>query len=556
MSSLLDEALILAEGGTAVLPLNDKKMPLIKGAVHNASTDPEVIRSWDWRNAKAIGGAIPAGQFVVDVDIRHDGHLTVETLKKAGLMFGATRIHKTGGGGQHRFYRLPEGLEDARLRGQLGPGIDILMSGKKHVVLPPSPGYTVAMKANVALAPQWMLDELVKEAAKTDTSVGSLPKFFDQWESGTSYGTAALERELGRLLSEPEGGRNNALNKSAFSLGQLVAGGELEEAKVLESLATAGERMGLDPEEIEQTVASGFEAGRSEPREAPRDQLNGNGPKDDIFIPPKKEFVDRTGDFPTPHEHDEDHIWLDWENADDTPPKFYLHPMIPKNAYVLVFGATEASKSMVMLGLACEGSHKGLRTSMYSLENPSHIDIDRVKRMGPDGRYFRISNEMLDLNDSQQVMNMIKREKEWSVGGVTDWLIIDTYSHAFNSRSEDGNAKAIEFARRIRYIMHEIGCTVIVLDHVGYADHGEPRDASAKRQQVDVALRMERTVAWAPGQSSKFLIENKKSARFGNPFLARGEIEDVKPGRGLKLRWNSGHEPRWDCEADSEQARP
>jgi sugar phosphate isomerase/epimerase len=60
--------------------------------------------------------------------------------------------------------------------------------------------------------------------------------------------------------------------------------------------------------------------------------------------------------------------------------------------------------------------------------------------------------------------------------------VIDTYSHAFNSRSEDGNAKAIEFARRIRHLMHEVGCSVVLLDHTGYQQTDEPRDASAKRQ--------------------------------------------------------------------------
>ncbi len=98
-------------------------------------------------------------------------------------------------------------------------------------------------------------------------------------------------------------------------------------------------------------------------------------------------------------------------------------------------------------------------------------------------------------------------------------VIIGTYSHAFSSRSEDGNSKAIEFARRIRWVMQEVGCSVILLDHTGYADHGEPRDASAKRQQVDVAFKMEKVGVWAPDQDSRWLMANTKSARFGNPGL-------------------------------------
>lgn len=274
--------------------------------------------------------------------------------------------------------------------------------------------------------------------------------------------------------------------------------------------------------------------------------------RDPREAPPREESVDQDA-LPGPHldgqyvEGAESHFWLDWENADDTPPPFYVHPIIPKNAYILVYGATEASKSMAILALAAQASHKGIRSSIYSLENPSHIDIDRVRRLKPEPMHFRITNQMLDLNDARQVHSLVEREMSWPGGGYTDWLVIDTYSHAFNTRTEDGNAKAIEFARRIRYIMQKVGCSVIVVDHTGYADHGEPRDASAKRQQVDMAIKMERAAPWAPGQPSRFAAENKKSARFGNPFFLRGAIEDVHPGRGLRLRWDPGHEPKWEA---------
>jgi hypothetical protein len=138
---------------------------------------------------------------------------------------------------------------------------------------------------------------------------------------------------------------------------------------------------------------------------------------------------------------------------------------------------------------------------------------------------------------------MIEREKEWG----TDVIIIDTYSHAYQSRSEDGNAKAIAFAVRCRYIMQQVGCSIVVLDHTGYAQPDEPRDASAKRQQVDVAILMAKSGEWRPGQPARFTMDNKKSARFGNPFFMAGEIQDVKDGdvKGLKLAWTGAIKPEW-----------
>lgn len=541
LTDLRKEALKLAAAGTAVLPLRDKR-PINPNGFHGATADAEQVKAFDWPSANGIGAAIPPGTFVVDIDPRSGGDRTVEALKNAGMFLPATRVHRTQGGGTHRFYHLTEEHAESRLRGQLGPGVDIKASGKGYVVVPPTPGYEVQWDVDSKPAPEWMLNEIVKPEVKGDNFMGRLPKFFDQWEVGTDYGTKALEGEIGRLMLTQEGGRNNALNRAAFSMAQLSAGGELLESEALDKLRLAGERMGLPADEVEQTVTSGWEAGLQEPREAPgksEEFINPQGDTVLISTGTKDQFSLESGG------HDEEHFWLDWENADDTPPPFYLHPMVPKNAYVLVYGATEASKSMAFVALAAQGSHLGLKSSVYSLENPSHIDIDRVRRLGPHPVNFRISNQMMDLNDPAQVHAMVDREKEFG----TDWLIIDTYSHAFNSRTEDGNAKAIEFARRIRFLMSKVGCTVILVDHTGYADHGEPRDASAKRQQVDVAIKMKRPDGWewAPGKDAVFIMENHKSARFGNPFMLTGRICDVKPGRGLRLEWNQGQTqiPEW-----------
>jgi hypothetical protein len=239
----------------------------------------------------------------------------------------------------------------------------------------------------------------------------------------------------------------------------------------------------------------------------------------------------------------EGRFWLDW-NIEEPEPPFLCHPLLPANAYVLVYGATEAAKSMSWLGLLCQGSHAGVRSSIYSLENPGHVDRNRLRRWRPDPRNLRITNQPIDFNDPRQVGRLVEREKDWGDGRGADVIMIDTYSHAFNSRSEDGNAKAIEFAVRVRYVMREVGCSVVVLDHTGF--HGdEPRDASAKRQQVDVAILMEKRGEWRAGEPARFSMTNRKSARFGNPFRLNGEIQDVKGDiKGLALGWE-GVGPKW-----------
>lgn len=534
MPDLLEAALELAKQGVEVFPLGGDKKPRTLHGFHDATRSPEVISKWNWNSDGAIGAAIPEGHFVVDVDPRHGGDNTARALAKVGRGFPATKVVATKSGGSHRYYKLPEHLNGRKLRGTLGPGIDIKASGKGYVVVPPSPGYALKFDTPVAEAPQWMVEELLVPESSEVEKLASPPKFF-AWDKGTAYGLSAMEQELKDLASTGEGNRNNALNRSAFSLAQLVAGGELDEEEAIRRLDAAALLTGLEPAEIKQTIKSGWSAGLMDPRQAP---------------PSERTSYEQ---FASTSSSDDDFYWLNWE-VEEQPPPFYLHPIIPKHAYVLVYGATESSKSIVFLALAAQASHLGVKSSIYSLENPSHIDRDRARRLAPNPANFRITNQHTDINDIRQLNDLVERNRpggvgSWDDGKGTDWLIIDTYSHAFHSRSEDGNARAIEFARRVRYIMHEVGCTVILIDHTGYSDHNEPRDASAKRQQVDVALFMEKNGQWAPGAPAKFMMTNRKSARFANPFFLRGEIRDCRlEERGLELAWTVARgeqSPEW-----------
>lgn len=86
------------------------------------------------------------------------------------------------------------------------------------------------------------------------------------------YPEAALQDEVRILKGTSAGDRNNQLNQSAFSLGQLVAGGLLDEATVVHALSDAAENVGLRNDEIEGTIRSGLKAGARCPRTMPSDQ--------------------------------------------------------------------------------------------------------------------------------------------------------------------------------------------------------------------------------------------------------------------------------------------
>ena len=65
------------------------------------------------------------------------------------------------------------------------------------------------------------------------------------------------------------GQRNHGLNRAAFRLGQLVAGGELAADLVHDELLAAALSTGLGEREATRTIRSGLRAGEGSPRRAP-----------------------------------------------------------------------------------------------------------------------------------------------------------------------------------------------------------------------------------------------------------------------------------------------
>src|SRR5699024_4593030 len=73
----------------------------------------------------------------------------------------------------------------------------------------------------------------------------------------------------GRVATAPKGTRNNTLFTASAALGELIAGGHLNEGPVRDALTFAAHRAGLGEAETANTIASGFKTGAQNPRPAP-----------------------------------------------------------------------------------------------------------------------------------------------------------------------------------------------------------------------------------------------------------------------------------------------
>lgn len=103
-----------------------------------------------------------------------------------------------------------------------------------------------------------------------DTHYEPPPRIAKPATMNKAYAAKALDNECARVVFATQ--RNNALNRAAFSLGQLVASGLLSESEVVERLTDAARQSGLDRDTgcgergIALTIASGLKAGREFPR--------------------------------------------------------------------------------------------------------------------------------------------------------------------------------------------------------------------------------------------------------------------------------------------------
>jgi putative DNA primase/helicase len=81
-----------------------------------------------------------------------------------------------------------------------------------------------------------------------------------------AWAAAALAAEVSTVTNATEGTRNHTLNRAAFSLGQLVAGGYLDPNDVAAALSDAARAAGLTAAESRATIASGLRADTTLPR--------------------------------------------------------------------------------------------------------------------------------------------------------------------------------------------------------------------------------------------------------------------------------------------------
>lgn len=183
--SLLEAALEYAERGWLVLPLHSHseagcscgrvdcsspaKHPRTTRGLKDAACDPAVIRGWwkRWPDANVgIATGAESGIVVLDVDGEH-GERAITALERKNGPLPDTYSVRTGGGGYHHYFQLPDGATVRNSASRIAPGLDVRGNGG-YVVAPPSlhasgGRYEVNESAILPVAaPGWLL-QLIRE---------------------------------------------------------------------------------------------------------------------------------------------------------------------------------------------------------------------------------------------------------------------------------------------------------------------------------------------------------------------------------------------------------
>ncbi|MDF2578239.1 MAG: hypothetical protein K0S74_1723 [Chlamydiales bacterium] len=198
-----------------------------------------------------------------------------------------------------------------------------------------------------------------------------------EYPMSSSYGKAVIKDELFDLSIASEGQRNNILNKAAFSLGQLIAGGQLEQIEVEAALENTALSIGLGREEIKRTIKSGMTKGKQHPRRPPcniENQVTKKAYLQVACTEPKSALPNNISAVDS---------WIDPQplivQLDRQPYPVDALPMIIQSAVREVYEFVKAPLPLV----ACSA------LSALSLAAQAHINVKRANRLiGPVSLFF------------------------------------------------------------------------------------------------------------------------------------------------------------------------
>lgn len=404
--------------------------------------------------------------------------------------------------GLHAYFRHPGGTIGNRTR--LLPGTDIRGDGG-YVVAPGSvheTGFVYTWENSpdlfgLADMPQWLTELISKPELPEPAPPLVTPS--------NAYGDKALDDELGLLRRAANGTRNHQLNRSAFAIAQLAAGGSIDGDKAKALLRSTASIIGLDSDEIDATITSAWGAGIAEPR----------GPAD--YPLPNLEAM-RPCDAPPNASR---FRLLNSAAVAALPPvEWAVQGIFPEEGIGAIFGPVASGKSFLALLLAecfADGTPffdrrvKRRMVIYLGLEGEGgfqrRIKVIEINRGGPLPDTFRLVLQSFRLNVAQDVRDLAEAISELGEGAV---IFVDTVNRAapdIDENSSKDMGLVIEGAKQLQSLTNGL---VILVHHVGKDASKGLRGHSSLIAALDGAIEIKRN-----GEARSWTIAKSKDGEDG-----------------------------------------
>lgn len=489
------------------------KHPIGSSWKEHASADAGVLREKLSGAAHVnIGIATGRGSGIIVLDV--DGELGEQTLAQYPPLPAAPQVKTPRG--RHIYFSAPLDIvlhNRAGERGRgLGPGLDLRAEGG-FVIVPPSINADGVVycwcdgrgPSDIAppYTPEWIIErarELLQREAVASPAQTTL---IDVGATRAQrWAGAALQRELDAVRNAPVGTRNLQLNTSAFNVGMLVAGGQLDATESKRALVAHAMQNGLNELEAQKTVRSGFAAGfKKDARSGPTRDLPGYG------------TLGRTSSASSSPEWAEEEPRGAAEGAGEPPSPFtprytteQIFAQLPEQRWAIEGLQIGPGRPTLFVGFG--GSAKTLAVQSLTLSAAAGRDVW--------GRFACAPQSVLHLDYEQGFYATAKRYQRLAVGHGIDWrelenrivyvelprvyldkqgaadaymracegfdiVVVDSLRGAapFTDENDSSFRGALDV---LTYASQRVGCSHIVLHHAG-----KPR---AEKGQAPADVRM------------------------------------------------------------------
>lgn|GEM_PF-3429596 len=558
-------ALEYARQGVKVFPLQvGGKAPVTSNGLYSASNEESVISTLWGETHFNIG--IPTGKangfFVVDVD-----HPPTwwELLAQNGGELPKTPAVKTGKG-LHVYFAMPEGEDIRNSASKIAKGIDVRGTGGYVVAagsVHPDGGHYEFEDVSLfdmepAPAPAWILEAL-KPKPKPEPApkpAQPVPSFTG---GNNAYAQKALEDECAKVATAPEGQRNHTLNAAAFSIAQLVAGGEIGEQEAFNALLSAALSCGLGEQEALRTMQSAGTAGATTPRNKPKqtDPLATHNPALGLLANYQKRGEQTEEDAEETKEPTKPPRLIEWidaaEHREPTPLDFVVEDYLVAGTLSLLWGRDGSGKSFVVQDMAMSvatgkdwhGREVKAGTVLYiagegqeDLPNRlqawlKHYDMEGVK---PNLFYTALGIDVKNPLIMNEVVSMVQ-EVEEARGAVT-LIVIDTLSTNFGEGSENDDKFMRPFAHNLIKLGKATGAHILVIHHSGKDKEKGARGNTLIQGEAYTKMEITRKDETAPirlntlklkgAPEPKPITFNLEEYHLGQARNHKGQMQDIR----------------------------